>query len=83
MKSQASEGMDSERIMGEPSCNSCCRDSRSAEVMRWTSFQSDKSDAERGAESKLKKKMENVLVSIGENHLHAWLIWHLDYISLL
>lgn len=33
-KSQASEGMVSERIMGEPSCNSCCSDSRSAGVMR-------------------------------------------------
>lgn len=31
---QASGGMLSERIMGEPSCNSCCSDSRSAGVMR-------------------------------------------------
>lgn len=50
-ESQASGGMVSERIMGEPSCNSCCSDSRSAGVMRWTSLQSDNREAERGAES--------------------------------
>lgn len=43
--------MPSERIMGEPSCSSCCSDSRSAGVMRCTSLQSDKREAERGAES--------------------------------
>lgn len=48
---QASWGTVSERIMGEPSCNSCCSDSRSAGVMRWTSLQSDNREAESGAES--------------------------------
>lgn len=41
----------SDRIMGEPNCSSCWRDSMSAGFMRWTSSQSARSEAESGAES--------------------------------